>query len=82
MEGPEQAFAYALTAGSEAWIGFEWNAAEGEYQWSDNWPVWYTKWGQGYPTGGELCVNLKENKNVQDAEWVQSDCNEKKVSDN
>ena len=81
LEEPEQAYAYALTEGAETWIGLEWNTQEGAYQWSDNWPVWYTQWGQGFPKDeqSDQCISLMENKDVQQAEWVQSSCTEKKV---
>ena len=82
LEKPEQAYAYALSKGADTWIGLEWNDGEGEYQWSDNWPVWYTHWGENFPNNdlNDKCVNLRENKNQQEAEWVQSSCSAKKVS--
>ena len=81
LEGPEQAYAYALSKGNEAWIGLEWNDGEGAYQWSDNWPVWFTQWGEGYPNDDQknTCVSLKENQDAQQSEWVQANCAEKKV---
>ena len=81
LEGPEQAYAYALSKGGEAWIGLEWNANEGAYQWSDNWPVWFTQWGEGFPNDdtANSCVSLKENTYAQESEWVQANCSEKKV---
>ena len=65
---------------ADAWIGLEWNIADAQYQWSDNWPVWYTKWGEGFPDSNnpKRCVAITENKNMQ-SEWIQSDCNDVKV---
>ena len=82
LEAPENEYAYALSRGVETWIGLEWNNPEQQFKWSDNWPVWYTKWGDGYPDANIVnskgCVALKEKE--QQSEWVQSSCNEQKVN--
>ncbi|XP_790560.4 macrophage mannose receptor 1 [Strongylocentrotus purpuratus] len=36
-----------------AWIGLRKNPEDTVYEWNDGWPVYYTTWGAGEPSGGE-----------------------------
>uniref|UniRef100_A0A667WIW3 C-type lectin domain-containing protein n=1 Tax=Myripristis murdjan TaxID=586833 RepID=A0A667WIW3_9TELE len=53
----DQAFvAGAILQGkADAWIGLS-----NSYQWTDNWPVFFTQWGPGEPSNhmGEGCVSM------------------------
>ncbi|XP_072020013.1 LOW QUALITY PROTEIN: uncharacterized protein [Amphiura filiformis] len=74
----EQAFVEVTTLNNEAdtaWIGLQANSATGVYEWTDDWPLTYTKWAVNEPSrtassGG--CVGLNHDYN---GAWEDFDCN-------
>ncbi|XP_054750997.2 macrophage mannose receptor 1-like [Lytechinus pictus] len=56
---------------SAAWIGMTSNE-DGQYTWSDGWPVFYSVWGDSEPSQrpGEGCVVLRDEPS-----WDDTNCN-------
>ncbi|TRY84221.1 hypothetical protein DNTS_026642 [Danionella cerebrum] len=65
---------------SDAWIGLKREADGGSFQWSDGWPVLFSHWGPGEPSGheGEGCVSLHGNTMFLQGTWNETRCEEEK----
>ncbi|XP_068203774.1 macrophage mannose receptor 1-like [Palaemon carinicauda] len=88
-EGAHLASAYSIHQGSflwvlgqdenilNPWIGLNNKELQSTYQWSDNWPVTYTNWGEGQPQ-----VNVTDKNCVmmdsEDGLWYNERCEELK----
>ena len=54
-----------------------------EYRWADDWPVWYSVWGSGYPkteASAPRCVAQRKMSDFGDFEWIEDDCKAQKGS--
>ena len=77
LESSEALYAFSQHKSGDAWIGLEYDPDNNDYQWVDNWPVWYTAWGSGFPkTEGNTkrCVSQQKMENKDTFEWVENDC--------
>ena len=72
----ESNFVFSLQQDQPVWIGLALDRSSQEYKWVDQWPVHFSKWGEGYPMAeqGSNCVSQTENFDAKDFEWVENSC--------
>jgi len=72
----EQMFLTSVVRDTQAWIGLKFDAATDSWSWTDDWPVWETNWGEGFPNGDPTlgCALNKEGNTA--SEWIPTSCTE------
>ena len=76
LNAEESNFIFSLQKSEPVWLGLEWDSSSQEYKWIDQWPVHYSKWGDGYPRSEiqNNCVSQTENLEANDFEWIEESC--------
>ncbi|XP_076807104.1 uncharacterized protein LOC143450437 isoform X3 [Clavelina lepadiformis] len=71
----EQAFVTSYVMDTSVWLGLVLNSDTFEWSWVDNWPVWYTNWGEMQP-GSDVSMGCVINQDSQyGSEWLTENCN-------